>query len=261
MWVGTSTDIHDQVLLAENLERKVLERTRALEEANAELEQFAYAASHDLKEPLRGIHNYARFLSEDYADRLDGPGRERLQALMRLAERMDRLVDALLQFSGAGRVELVLAAADLSTVLAETLQALAGTLVERSVEVRMPAPLPVIRCDRVRVGQVFHNLIGNALKYNDKNHKWVEIGWHHDAGETIFHVRDNGIGIPGKHLEAIFRIFKRLHGRDQYGGGTGVGLPLVKKIVERHGGRVWVESEPGVGSTFYFTLPAQGQPA
>ncbi len=132
-----------------------------------------------------------------------------------------------------------------------------------------PRPLPVFRCDPVRIGEVLRNLITNSMKYNDKPERWIEIGAGTGLGlaslrttdqgaglgkVTVFYVRDNGIGIPHKHYEAIFRIFKRLHARDEFGGGTGVGLTIVKKIIERHGGRIWVESLPGEGTCFYFTL-------
>ena len=121
---------------------------------------------------------------------------------------------------------------------------------------RVPRPLPTVRCDRARVGEIFRNLVTNAVKYNDKAERWIEIGFLDPAGSrpAVFTVRDNGIGIPEKHFDVIFRIFKRLHGRDQYGGGTGAGLTIVKKVVERHQGRVWVESAAGEGTTFYFTL-------
>jgi len=126
--------------------------------------------------------------------------------------------------------------------------------------VRMPQPLPVVRCDRARVREVFHNLILNAIKYNDKPHKWVEIGAFPvpSVGMTpisTFYIRDNGIGIRPHHMERIFAMFKRLHPRDDYGGGTGAGLTIAKKIIERHGGTLRVESSYGAGSTFYFTLP------
>src|SRR6202041_315544 len=123
--------------------------------------------------------------------------------------------------------------------------------------VRISVPLPVVQCDRIRIGEIFRNLITNAVKYNDKNEKWIEIGFQSEqaSGEvTEFYVRDNGIGIREKHRDSVFRIFKRLQARDKFGGGTGVGLTIVKKLVERHGGRIWVESEFGVGTTFYFTL-------
>ena len=129
-------------------------------------------------------------------------------------------------------------------------KSLAIALEERGVEMRVPRPLPTLRCDKVRVAEVFRNLISNAIKYNDKPVKWIEVGYEAQA----FYVSDNGIGVREKHLDAIFRIFKRLHARDKYGGGTGMGLSIVKKIVERHGGRIWVKSKFGEGSRFNFTL-------
>jgi two-component system, chemotaxis family, sensor kinase Cph1 len=120
------------------------------------------------------------------------------------------------------------------------------------VTIRIPQPLPTLWCDRVLLGEVFSNLIANAIKYNNKDHKSIEIGFR--EADRVFYVRDNGIGIDREHFETIFRIFKRLHGPKRYGGGTGAGLTIVKKIVERHGGRIWVESSPGEGTTFFFTL-------
>jgi signal transduction histidine kinase len=246
----------------EVLEERVEERTRELQQRNEELNQsnkelddFAYIASHDLKEPLRGIHNFSSFLIEDYADKLDDDGRSKLETLMRLTRRMETLIDSLLQFSRLGRVDLGLDQVNLNEIVAEVLDSLAISLREERVEVTVPRPLPTVRADRARVGEIFHNLIVNAMKYNDKPERWIEVGWREDgAGPPVFYVRDNGIGIPEKHQDAVFRIFKRLHGRDKYGGGTGAGLTIVKKIVERHHGRIWLESSPGTGTTFYFTL-------
>src|SRR5262249_28808321 len=170
-------------------------------------------------------------------------------------------------FSRAGRVDLAVQETDLNDVLAEVLESLRISLETKHVEVRRAGPLPVVRCDRVRIAEVFRNLLTNAIKYNDKARRWVEVGVPDAApaapGEgrappRAFYVRDNGIGIAAQHHEAVFRIFKRLHARDRYGGGTGAGLTIVKKIVERHGGRVWLESAPGQGTTFYFTV---GDPA
>jgi signal transduction histidine kinase len=246
----------------EVLEERVAERTRELQQRNEELNQsnkelddFAYIASHDLKEPLRGIHNFSNFLLEDYSDKLDDEGRSKLETLMRLTRRMETLIDSLLQFSRLGRVDLGLDRVNLDQIVAEALDSLAISLREEKVEVRVPRPLPIVRADRARVGEIFHNLIVNAMKYNDKPERWLEVGWREGgAGPPVFYVRDNGIGIPEKHQDAVFRIFKRLHGRDKYGGGTGAGLTIVKKIVERHHGRIWLESSPGTGTTFYFTL-------
>ena len=227
-----------------------------LERSNSELDAFAYIASHDLKEPLRGIHNYSNFLIEDYADVLNEEGVSKLQTMMRLTQRMEDLIESLLHFSRLGRVELSLQKTDLNDLVKHVVDILSINLKETKVDIRIPRPLPVVRCDPVQVSEVFSNLLSNAIKYNDKPDKWVEIGFYPKSAEQpmVFYIRDNGIGIREKHLEAIFRIFKRLHAQRKYGGGTGAGLTIAKKIVERHGGRIWVESTYGEGSTFYFTL-------
>lgn len=244
----------------DDLEHRVQARTRELRTANDELQQsnrelddFAYIASHDLKEPLRGIHNYSMFLLEDYADKLDADGKSKLETLMRLTRRMEVLIDSLLQYSRLGRIDLAMDRVDLDEVVAEVLENLDVNLKAEQVEVITPRRLPRVVCDRVQVGEIFHNLIVNGVKYNDNPRKRIEIGYA-EGQPPVFFVRDNGIGIPDKHYDAIFRIFKRLHARDKYGGGTGAGLTIVKKIVERHNGSIWVESVPGEGTTFYFTL-------
>jgi signal transduction histidine kinase len=235
--------------------RELLQRNEELNQSNKELDDFAYIASHDLKEPLRGIHNFSNFLLEDYADKLDAEGRSKLETLMRLTRRMETLIDSLLHFSRLGRVDLGLDLVDLNEIVTEVLDSLAISLREEQVEVKVPRPLPTVRADRARVGEIFHNLIVNAMKYNDKPERWIEVGWREGgAGPPVFYVRDNGIGIPEKHQDAVFRIFKRLHGRDKFGGGTGAGLTIAKKIVERHHGRIWLDSSAGNGTTFYFTL-------
>ncbi len=257
-------------------ERELEERNVELHQSNKELDDFAYIASHDLKEPLRGIHNYSVFLLEDYADKLDGEGRSKLETLIRLTRRMESLIDSLLHFSRVGRLDLAFDAVDLNEIVAGVMDGIAINLKEQHVEVRIPRPLPTLLCDRSRVGEIFSNLIVNAMKYNDKPEKWIEIGVAEgvlpppmepgpespgvpaaqpdaDPGPALY-VRDNGIGIQEKHFDSIFRIFKRLHGRDKFGGGTGAGLTIVKKIVERHNGRIWVESTYGEGTTVYFTL-------
>ncbi len=252
----------------EDLEERVRDRTREIErrneelhQSNKELDDFAYIASHDLKEPLRGIHNFSSFLIEDYADKLDDEGRSKLETLMRLTRRMETLIDSLLQFSRLGRVDLAIDQVDLNETVAEVLESLAITLQESGTQVRLPRRLPTVRADRARVGEIFYNLVVNAVKYNDKPEKWIEIGAIKNGnreGESgqppVFYVRDNGIGIQEKHHDSVFRIFKRLHGRDKFGGGTGAGLTIAKKIVERHHGRIWLESSAGEGTTFYFTL-------
>jgi two-component system sensor kinase FixL len=241
-------------------------RNADLLRSNMELDAFAYIASHDLKEPLRGIHNYATFLVEDYTDLLDDDGKEKLATLTKLTQRLDGLLDSLLEFSRLGRVDFALAQTDLNEVVAEVIDSMRITLEAQQVDIRIPARLPRVRGDRVMLGEVYRNLITNAAKYNARPEKWIEIGWLQDvrpprqAGTpgrrypSVLYVKDNGLGIPEKHFEVIFRIFKRLHEREAFGGGTGVGLMIVKKVIERHGGEIWLESEMGQGTTFFFTL-------
>jgi signal transduction histidine kinase len=254
-----TSELQQELAFRRQTERELEARNAELRQSNKELDDFAYIASHDLKEPLRGIHNFAVFLLEDYGDKLDSEGRSKLETLPRLTRRMESLIDSLLHFSRVGRLDLAMDQVDLNETLAAVLDSLGPHLEELGVAVRIPRPLPTVLCDRARVGEIWSNLITNAAKYNDKPEKWVEVGFREGdpakpGAPPVFFVRDNGIGIPEKHHDSIFRIFKRLHGRDQYGGGTGAGLTIVRKIVERHNGRVWLESSPGEGTTFYFTL-------
>jgi two-component system, chemotaxis family, sensor kinase Cph1 len=228
---------------------------RELAASNQELDTFAYAASHDLKEPLRGIHTSVEFLEEDDGARLSAEGRERLATILRLTTRMDELIESLLQYSRVGRIDLQLQQVDLNEVVAQVLESFAP-LAARGATVTLPGRLPVLECDPVRVGEIFSNLISNALKYNDKADKRIEIGCDGAQTPPVLFVRDNGIGIAEKHFARIFQIFRRLHGRNDFGGGAGAGLTIAKKAIERHGGRIWVESVPGRGSVFRFTLAA-----
>ncbi len=248
-------------LLNAQLEQRVAERTTALQRSHEELQQFVHIVSHDLKEPLRGMHNYADLLLVELGNIVNDEARTKLQTVTYLARRMEDLINSLLHFCRLGQEHLACADTDLSAVVQEVLQLLHITLTKQGTDVRLPRPLPVIRCDQARVREVFHNLILNAIKYNDKPHKWVEIGWCpatvEAAGQPAytFYVQDNGIGIRPQHTETIFAMFKRLHPHDAYGEGTGAGLTIVKRVVERHGGTIWVESTYGEGSTFFFTLP------
>ncbi len=243
-----------------------------LERSNEELDAFAYIASHDLKEPLRGIHNYSTFLLEDYSEVLAADGVAKLQTLVRLTERMESLINALLHFSRLGRQELDVRSLDLNELVHTVIEMLDMSQSHQDVDIRIPRSLPVVQGDLILIEEVFTNLISNALKYNNKVTRWIEIGYLDTAPDiaslkpnhlppeaspptTVLYVRDNGIGIQAKHQDTIFRIFKRLHAPGKYGDGTGAGLTIVKKIIERHGGRIWVESNYGEGCTFYFTLP------
>jgi light-regulated signal transduction histidine kinase (bacteriophytochrome) len=231
-----------------------LELTRS----NSELDSFAYIASHDLKEPLRGIHNYSTFLIEDYADILDDAGREKLETLVRLTQRMEDLINTLLHFSRLGRQELRHRPINLNILVENVTKIIRMGQVNELIEINIPQPLPVVDGDRVLLEEVFTNLISNGLKYNENSPKVIEIGCvETKINPCTLYIRDNGIGIREKHLDNVFKIFKRLHSRNSYGGGTGAGLTIVKKIIERHNGKIWIESIYGQGSTFYFTLNDQ----
>ena len=234
-----------------------------LMKTNRELDEFAYIASHDLKEPLRGINNYTTFLKEDYGDKFDKEGHDMLNSLIRLTHRLQSLIDNLLDFSRVSRADVTYKTCDMDIVVREAIDLVQSRLSEENVGIRIPEKLPSIVCDTSRVQDIFLNLITNAMKYNDRDEKWIEIGINRKpiplpkvvaAGSTIFYVKDNGIGIATKHYDNIFRIFKRLHGQGKYGGGTGAGLTIVKKIIEHQGGSIWVNSIDGKGTTSYFSF-------
>lgn len=236
-----------------------------LERSNSDLDSFAYIASHDLKEPLRGIHNFSHFLLEDYGDKLDEEGIEQLQTLVRLSERLESLLDSLLHYSRVGRAALELEELGFRELVDDAFELVSTRLKESGALVSVAPDLPRVLVDRNSMTEVLTNLITNAVKYNDKPEKRVEIGLVRDVSDPgglpaarVFYVKDNGIGISDSNREAVFRIFKRLHGRNEYGGGSGLGLTIVKKVVERHGGKVWIESQPDAGATFFFTLEREG---
>jgi light-regulated signal transduction histidine kinase (bacteriophytochrome) len=244
------------------------EHNEDLARSNEELDAFAALASHDLKEPLRGIYKYARQFGE--ASALDDVGRQRLEGVLRLALRMDTILDSLLHFSRLGRANLEIEDVSLDEVVSEALEMVDVRRLENPSEIAVPRPMPRVRCDRVQCREIFTNLLTNALKYNDRPMRKVEVGFLRPdedeerrgfpvevASALAFYVRDNGIGIAEAHFKQVFKMFKRLHGRDAYGGGAGAGLTIVKKLVERHHGQVWLDSTLGEGTTVYFTLPNQ----
>ncbi len=248
----------------EQREEKLKHTVDLLARSNQDLNDFAYIASHDLKEPLRGIHNYSQFLIDDYSDKLDEDGQGMLKTLSKLAQRLEDLISDLLEYSRIGQIKLDVKDVDANKVVNDIRESLEIRMNELDIIFTVPEALPVVYCDQVMVSGIFRNLVTNAMKYNDKENKIIEIGTvnHEDKkvkGHVTFYVKDNGIGIREKHHKAIFRIFKRLHGRDKFGGGTGVGLTNIKKIIERHGGKIWIESSFGSGTTFYFTLPMAKQ--
>ena len=248
--------VNGDITAEKSAESILLTYNEELEKSNQELDDFAYITSHDLKEPLRGIYNYATILLEDHASDLNEDAKVRCETLCRLSRRMEELLDALLYYSRAGRTELAMQQTDLEQVLGGVLETLDVVMKEHGVLVSVPQTLPTVYCDSVRVGEIFRNLLTNAMKYNDKEEKWVEIGFLEGKDLSlvpqgvpkdipVFFIKDNGVGIREKHFQSIFRMFRRLHGRDKYGGGTGAGLTFAKKLVERHGGKIWLESTFG----------------
>jgi light-regulated signal transduction histidine kinase (bacteriophytochrome) len=240
-----------EVILARAEETERINRD--LRGINSELDSFAYVASHDLKEPLRGIRHLATFLQRGKGN-LD----QQIETILKLTRRMDDLLESLLQYSRTGRIELAMTDCDLDAIVDESLLVLASRIKEADVEIVRPMKLPSVRGDRARLRAVMVNLIGNAIKYNDKSRRWIEIGVT-AAEPPEFYVRDNGIGIAERNFENIFELFRRLHGRDEFGGGTGAGLTIARKTVERHGGQMWVTSILGEGSTFHFTVGTDRQ--
>jgi hypothetical protein len=233
----------------EDLARKVDELARS----NADLEQFAYVASHDLQEPLRMVTAYTQLLSERYAGKLDENADKYLGYASEGAQRMQILIQDLLAFSRVGRNGSNYSSVDCNEVMAEVLKTLAPTIQESGAVVT-PSELPRVWSDRTQVTQILQNLIGNAIKFRDKEAPKVSISAEKAGAYWQFSVRDNGIGIAPEYAENIFVVFQRLHARTEY-PGNGIGLAICKKIVERNGGKIWFESQPGSGATFKFTLP------
>ncbi len=247
--LGIAHDITERHLGAEKL-RLALED---LARSNEELEQFAYVASHDLQEPLRMVSSYTQLLAKRYKGQLDAQADEFISFAVDGANRMQRLIADLLAYSRVGSRGNPLKPTDFAAALAQALTNLRATMEESGAVVTFDS-LPVLKADPTQITQVFQNLIGNAIKFQKKKPPHIHVSAEPGDGEWVFSVRDDGIGIDPRYAERIFAIFQRLHTREEY-AGTGIGLAICKKTVERHGGRIWVESEPGVGSTFHFTIP------
>lgn len=252
-----STLINHLVANVQDAQAKLTRAQEALRVAQREMDEYTYVISHDLKEPLRGIEAFSKFLVEDYRDKLDDNGRHHVDVIRNSALRMQRLINDLLKFSRLSHQKGALQPVGLNAMLLHVKLNLQYALDQKKVDLRIQN-LPTVVCDATAITEVFHNLISNAIKYNDKPNPVIEVGYHEqtnpDTGkpEYVFHVRDNGVGIKPEYFEKIFQLFQRLQRDDE---GTGIGLTIVKRVVQWHGGRVWVESEPGKGSTFYFTLP------
>jgi len=250
--------------LPESVRRAIREKKlredhrRSLDElarSNRDLEQFAYVASHDLQEPLRMVATYTQLLAERYQGRLDENADKYIHYAVDGALRMQKLVQDLLAFSRVGRQGLDLQSTDSDAVLQLALTNLQAAIQESGAVIEH-IQLPVVIADSSQLAQVFQNLIGNAIKFRGSEPLRIRVSAEAKGKEWVFSVGDNGIGIAAEHADSVFVLFRRLHTRTEY-PGNGIGLSICKKIVERHGGRIWVESEPGHGSTFRFTLPLE----
>ena len=245
------------------LEQEIAERKEAEEElrktsadltrSNADLQHFAYATSHDLQEPLRVIEGYIRLLEKRYGDQLDTKAREFIGYTVEGVERMRALIKDLLDYSRVGTIDMNLELTDFSEAVGRAVFNLKTAAEESGAKITC-GTLPTIRADLVQISRLFQNLIGNAIKFRGKEAPNIHISAKKKEDRWTFSVRDNGIGIDPKNSERIFAVFQRLHTKEEY-PGTGIGLAICKRIIERHGGKIWVESEEGKGSTFYFTIP------
>jgi signal transduction histidine kinase/CHASE3 domain sensor protein len=239
-------------------ERALAERARDLARSNAELEQFAYVASHDLQEPLRAVVSYLQLLERRYKGQLDDRADKYIGYAVDGARRMQMLINDLLTYSRAGRRDEQHIEVDLEVMLERVIRSLEVAIEESGATITHD-PLPTIVGDPVGLGQLLQNLVGNAVKFHSEKSPNVHVSAERQEHAWQFGVRDNGIGIAPEYRERIFVLFQRLHGRDEY-TGTGIGLAICKKIVERHGGSLWIEPTPGGGSTFLFTIPDNPEP-
>jgi signal transduction histidine kinase len=240
--------------------KRIAEHTKDLERSNRELEQFAYIASHDLQEPLRMVASYCQLLRRRYAGKLDQDADEFIEFAVEGASRMQRLINDLLGYSRIGRSNAGIVAFPAAQAVETALANLQATIEDTGARIEM-GTLPAVTADPSQLAQLFQNLIGNAIKFRREEPLTVRVEGHAepdaaaDRPTVRFTVADNGIGIEPEYLERVFLIFQRLHERGKY-PGTGIGLAIAKKVVDNHGGRIWIESTPGAGSRFHFTLPA-----
>jgi PAS domain S-box-containing protein len=250
---AANTQLQVQIAERRRAQEALQETARDLERSNRDLEQFAYVASHDLQEPLRAVGGYVKLLQRRFPEMIEGKAAEFIAGAAEGASRMERLIADLLAFSRVGTRGGEIAPTDLNLLLEDALRNLEASLAAANASVSS-APLPVLPVDATQMVQLLQNLIGNALKFRGEDAPSIRIGAQRETERWVFSIQDNGIGIEPQYFERIFQIFQRLHTRKHY-PGTGIGLAICKKIVERHGGTIWVQSESGKGSTFYFSIP------
>jgi len=243
--------------MLKDLNQRLRDRAAELTRSNAELESFAYVASHDLQEPLRMVSSYVELLARRYQGQLDDDADEFIAYAVDGANRMRNLINDLLLYSRAGTRGKDLEVVDGEAVLSASLANLRLAIEESGATISHD-PLPTILADARQLGQVFQNLISNAIKFRSDKPPEIHISAERTGDNWCFAVRDNGIGLAPEFFDRIFVIFQRLHTKEEY-PGTGIGLAVSKRIVERHGGQIWLESQPGEGTTFYFTLPGNGE--
>jgi signal transduction histidine kinase len=243
--------------LKADLELRVAQRTSELAAANKELEAFSYSVSHDLRAPLRAIDGFSRILQEDYDSRPEATRQRYLGLIRNATQQMGQLIEDLLAFSRLGRQAINLQIVYPEALARQVLEELRGEQEGRQLEIIL-GQLPACQADPALLKQVFINLIGNALKFSrSRERSRIELGCHETPEETIWFVKDNGVGFDQRYAPRLFGVFQRLHPAEEY-EGTGVGLALVQRIIQRHGGRIWAEAEPDKGATFYFTLGGEG---
>ena len=246
--------------LAEELQKRTAEAeaaNRKLKFANRELESFSYSVSHDLKAPIRAIQGFSRMLMGEHAARLDEEGHRLLDVIVNNTQIMTKLIDDLLALSQVGRHQLRRSQVDLAALARQVFKRLREQEPEREIQLTVK-DLPQVWGDPALINQIMMNLLGNAIKYTrTKENAAIEVGCNTQGSEDIFYIKDNGVGFEARYADKLFGVFQRLHGGEEY-EGTGVGLAIVKHIVQRHGGRVWAAGKPDEGAIFYFTLPKAG---
>jgi light-regulated signal transduction histidine kinase (bacteriophytochrome) len=236
------------------LEKRVAELTRQLEAAAKDLETFSYSVSHDLRAPLRAIDTFSSILDKEYGDKLDTEGRRLIAIVRKSAARMGTLIKDILAFTHAGDRDLILADIDLEALVRDVLQELASSFAGRDVNVQIHT-LPHITADTAMIRKVLLNLLSNAIKFTrPRALAQIEINAQAGSNEVICSVKDNGVGFEPEYGHKLFGIFQRLHDPEEF-EGTGIGLGIVKRSIDKHGGRVWAEGSPALGATFYFSLP------
>lgn len=252
--VAIITERIEKIRKLNDLNRQLQKQSEKLEDANQELEAFAYSVSHDLRVPLRAIDGFSRILVEDYEDKLDEEGIRLLNIVRENTAKMGHLIDDILLLSRASRQEMVLNEIDMAALARSVYDEFQTDVTDRDVEFNV-GDIPNAYGDRAMLGQVFQNLIGNAIKFTrNKNPAIIEVGGEKEGKEIVYYVKDNGAGFDMKYINKLFGLFQRLHSPEEF-EGTGVGLSIVQRVIRRHGGSVWGEGAVGEGATIYFTLP------